>query len=173
MTTQQKEETPKQETQSAVSKKSWSPLQSLRDEIEHLFDDFDPFRSGTRFPVSRFDPDKLRTWAVNPAMDLVERDGGYGISAELPGMDMKDVEIKLSNGSLIIKGEKREEAEEKKEDCLHSERRYGSFYRSMRLPEDVDTDKISAGYANGVLTIDLPKSAEARQSERKIEVKPG
>ncbi len=172
MSTQQKA-TPKQETQPAVSKKSWSPLQSLRDEIEQLFDDFDPFRSSTRFPRSRFDTDKLRTWAVTPAMDLVERDGGYGISAELPGMDMKDIEIKLSNGSLVIKGEKREETEEKKEDCLHSERRYGSFYRSLQLPEDVDTDKISAGYANGVLTVDLPKSAEARQSEQKIEVKPG
>ncbi len=173
MTTPQKEETSKQETQPAIRKESWSPLQNLRDEFEQLFDDFDPFRSRARFPLSRFDPDKLRTWAVKPAMDLVERDGGYAISAELPGMDMKDIEIKLSNGSLVIKGEKNEETEEKTEDCLHSERRYGSFYRSMRLPEDIDTDNISAGYANGVLTVDLPKSAEARQSERKIEVKPG
>lgn len=172
MPSEKKEEAAPQETQPAAERKSWAPLQNLRDEIEQLFDDFDPFHSRARFALPRLASGRLQTWAVNPAMDLVERDGGYEISAELPGMDMKDIEIKLSNGSLIIKGEKREETEERKEDCLHSERRYGSFYRSMRLPDDVDTDKISAGNANGVLTVELPKSAEARQSERKIEVKP-
>ena len=110
-------------------------------------------------------------WAVAPAMDLVEKDKEYEITAELPGIDEKNVEIKLSNRTLTIKGEKHEEKEEKEKDYYLSERRYGSFQRSFQLPEGVDADKIEANFAKGVLTVKLPKTAEAQKAEKKIAVK--
>ncbi len=104
-------------------------------------------------------------------MDLAEKDNAYEISAELPGLDEKNIEIKLSNGTLTIKGEKTEEKEEREKEYYLSERRYGSFHRSFRVPEGVDTDKIDARFAKGVLTVTLPKSAEAKKNEKKISVK--
>jgi HSP20 family protein len=79
--------------------------------------------------------------------------------------------VKLTNGILTIRGEKRDEKEEKNKDYYLSERSFGSFERSFQVPENIDTDKISAGFKKGVLTITLPKSAEAQSSEKKIEVK--
>jgi len=108
---------------------------------------------------------------VAPAMDLVEKDKEYEITAELPGIDEKNVEIKLSNHTLTIKGEKREEKEEKDKDYYLSERRYGSFQRSFQVPEGVDADKIDASFTKGVLTVKLPKTAEAQKAEKKITVK--
>jgi len=155
---------------------SWAtPFESLRHEIDRLFDDFHPF--DWRLPSSRsllgLEMPKLRTigWAVAPAMDLVEKDKEYEITAELPGIDEKNVEIKLSNQMLTIKGEKREEKEEKEKDYYLSERRYGSFQRSFQLPEGVDADKIEANFAKGVLTVKLPKTMEAQKAEKKITVK--
>ncbi len=110
-------------------------------------------------------------WPVAPAMDLVEKDKEYEITAELPGIDEKNVEIKLSNNTLTIKGEKQEEKEQKDKDYYLSERRYGSFQRSFQLPEGVDVDKIDASFAKGVLTVKLPKTAEAHKAEKKITVK--
>jgi HSP20 family protein len=86
-------------------------------------------------------------------------------------MDEKNIEIKLSNGTLTIKGEKSEEKEEREKDYYVSERRYGSFMRSLRVPEGVDRDKIEATLKNGVLKVTLPKTAAARSSEKKISVK--
>ncbi|WP_425482712.1 Hsp20/alpha crystallin family protein [Chelativorans xinjiangense] len=113
----------------------------------------------------------MATWEIAPAMDLAEKDNAYEISAELPGLDEKNIEIKLSNGTLTIKGEKTEEKEEREKEYYLSERRYGSFHRSFRVPEGVDTDKIDARFAKGVLTVTLPKSAEAKKNEKKISVK--
>jgi HSP20 family protein len=92
-------------------------------------------------------------------------------SAELPGMDEKDIEVKVSNGTLTIKGEKKEEKEERDKDFYLSERRYGSFARSFEVPAGVDPAHIEARFAKGVLTVTLPKSPEAKQNEKKIEVK--
>lgn len=152
---------------------SW-PFQSLRREIDRLFDDFNlfdwrrPSRSILDVDLSRFArPD----WMVTPAMDLVEGDKAYEVTAELPGIDEKDVEIKLSNHTLTIKGEKAEEKEEKEKDYYLSERRYGSFQRSFQVPEGVDTSRIEASFAKGVLKVTLPKTADAQKAEKKIEVK--
>ncbi|MEP9390300.1 Hsp20/alpha crystallin family protein [Mesorhizobium sp. KR9-304] len=153
----------------------WSPLASLRREVDRLFDNFHPF--GSRAPATRsiFDlefPGLARGgWAVSPAMDLVEKDREYEITAELPGIDEKNVEIKLSNHMLTIRGEKEDKTEEKRKDYYLSERRYGSFQRSFQLPEGVDADKIEANFAKGVLTVKLPKTAAAQNAEKKIAVK--
>jgi HSP20 family protein len=104
-------------------------------------------------------------------MDVAETDKAYELTAELPGMSESDVEVVASNGVLTIKGEKKEEKEEKKKDYYISERRYGSFERRMQVPDEVDADKIAATFKKGVLTVTLPKKAEAQKPTKKIEVK--
>ena len=106
-----------------------------------------------------------------PAVDVAESEKSYEIKAELPGMDEKDIEVKVTDGSLTIKGEKQEEREEKERDYYLQERRYGSFERSFELPESVDPDRIEASFKKGVLTVTLPKKAEAQKPAKKIEVK--
>lgn len=149
------------------------PLESLRRDIDRLFEDFHPFdwRLPSRvlgFELPRF---SQAEWQVLPAMDLVEKGGSFEITVELPGIDEKNVEIKLSNHTLTIKGEKHEEKEDKQQDYYLSERRYGSFQRSFQLPDGIDVDKIDAAFAKGVLTVKLPKTAEAKQAEKSIPVK--
>ena len=106
-----------------------------------------------------------------PAVDIAESEKGYEITVELPGMDEKNVEVKVSNGNLTIRGEKQEEKEEKKKDYYLHERHFGSFERSFEIPEGVDADKIEANFKKGVLTVALPKKPEAQKPTKKIEVK--
>ena len=98
---------------------------------------------------------------------------GYKVEwvAELPGMDEKNIEVKLVNGGLTIKGEKREEKEEKKKDYYLHERHFGSFERCLTVPEGVDSSKIEATFKRGVLTLTLPKKPEAQKPAKRIEVK--
>jgi HSP20 family protein len=150
------------------------PLDVLRQEVERLFDRFDGdfWRTPFRRPIFDVTPFWQRDWNLTavPAVDIAEKDQAFEVTAELPGMDEKNIEVKTANGNLVIKGEKKEEKEEKKKDYHLSERRYGSFERRFQLPEGVDAEKISA-FKNGVLTVILPKKAEARKPEKKIEVK--
>lgn len=106
-------------------------------------------------------------WMVTPAMDLVEKEKAYEVTAELPSIDETDVEIKLANHTLTIRGEKTEEKEEKKKDYYLAERRYGSFQRSFQVPESVDTSRIEASFAKGVLKVMLPKTADAQRLKRR------
>lgn len=147
----------------------WPPFEGLRREIDRLFDDFHPF--GWRFP--EIPALRRAAWQIAPAIDLVEKDKEYEITAELPGIDEKDIELKLSNRMLTIRGEKSEETEEHEKDYHLSERRFGSFERSLQLPEGVDAEKIEARFAKGVLTVKLPKSDEAQRTEKKIAIKAG
>lgn len=161
--------------QQASAPREWRPFETLRREIDRLFDDFDggfwraPFRRSA-FDVEPFWRREL-TGAATPAMDVAETDKAYEIAAELPGMSESDVEVVAANGVLTIKGEKKEEKEEKKKDYYLSERRYGSFERRLQIPEEVDADKIEAAFKKGVLTVTLPKKAEAQKPAKKIEVK--
>jgi HSP20 family protein len=106
-----------------------------------------------------------------PAVDIAETDKAYEITAELPGMDEKNIEVKFADGVLTIKGEKKDEKEEKKKDYYLSERSYGSFQPSFQVPDGVDTDKIEATFKKGVLSVALPKSVEAQKAAKKIDVK--
>jgi HSP20 family protein len=153
---------------------TWPGFGALRREIDRLFEDFD---LSSRLPLRRGWPEFEPLWrggmsAAAPAVDLLEKDNEYELTAELPGMDEKDIEIRVSDRKLTIRGEKQEQKEEKRKDLFLSERRYGSFERTFRLPEGVDADKIAATMRNGLLTVTLPKSAEAQKPETKIEVKP-
>lgn len=151
----------------------WQPFASLRREVDRLFEDFD--HGFWRAPFRRFDIEPFWqrefTFSGAPAVDIVEKDKAYEMTAELPGLDEKDIEVKLSNGDLMIKGEKNEEKEEKKKDYYLRERKFGSFERCFRLPEGVESDKIVANFKKGVLTVTLPKKAGAQKPEKKIEVK--
>jgi HSP20 family protein len=111
------------------------------------------------------------TSAKMPAVDVVENDKGYEITGDLPGMDEKNIEVKVTDGVLTMKGERQEEKEEKNKDYYLQERSFGSFQRSFELPESVDADKIEASFKKGVLTVNLPKKAEAQKPAKKIEVK--
>lgn len=160
------------ETTPSTSKRDWMPFDSLRREIDRLFDDFRPL--GWRLPRAATGLDLSSAgsgWEVNPAFDVAEKETEYEITAELPGIDEKNVEIKLSNHLLTIKGEKSETKEQKEKDYYLSERRFGSFQRSFQVPEGVDVEHIDANFAKGVLTVHLPKTREARQAEKKIAVK--
>jgi HSP20 family protein len=146
----------------------WSPLSSLRREMDRLFDDF----GTSRWPV----PGAMRLMAEMPpvpAMDLVEGDGGYEITVELPGIDVKDVELRVRDDMLTLRGEKREETERKDKNRHVSERRYGSFQRSLRLPPHADAGRVEATCANGILRITLPRSETARAREQRIEIRGG
>jgi HSP20 family protein len=153
---------------------AWQPLESLRQEMERMFEDFRADLAGSPFRRGRLslEPFFKREWGrgLSPAVDIVDKDNVYEVTAELPGMSEKDIEVKVAGGMLTIKGEKSEEKEEKKKDVYVSERRYGSFRRSFAVPEDVDADKLEASVKNGVLTVTMPKSAEAKKKERKIAV---
>ena len=138
---------------------------------------FDRFASGFGFPSLRrmFETEPWRpisTFRFSvPAIDMSEDDKAYKISAELPGLDAKDVDVLISGDTLVLKGEKRQEKEEKEKNYYFSERAYGSFQRAFELPAGIDRDKISADFAKGVLTITLPKTPEAQKQQKKIEVK--
>jgi HSP20 family protein len=155
--------------------REWRPFESLRREIDRLFDESE--RGFWRYPLggSMFDVEPFwrrpMIWSTAPAVDIAEKDKEFEVTAELPGMDESNIEVKLSNGTLTIKGEKKEEKEEKKKDYYLSERRFGSFQRSFQVPEGVDVDKIEASFKKGLLTVTLPKTAEALKKEKKIAVK--
>jgi HSP20 family protein len=102
---------------------------------------------------------------------MSEDDKAYKISAELPGLDAKDVDVSVSGNMLILKGEKRQEKEEKDKNYYFSERAYGSFQRAFELPASVDHDKVAADFSKGVLTITLPKTPGAQKQQKKIEVR--
>jgi len=109
-----------------------------------------------------------REWL--PSIDVSETKNALVIKAELPGLDPKDIDISMNNGYLTIKGEKKHEKEEKDENYHLIERSYGSFTRSVRLPREVQNDKITASFKNGVLRVTLLKSEEAKKKEVKIKV---
>jgi HSP20 family protein len=161
--------------ESPSTMQAWWPVEGLRREIDRLFDDFGTgfWRSPFRRSVFAAEPFWQRelSWTAAPAVDVTESDKAFEVTAELPGMDDKNIEVKVVNGNLTIKGEKQEEKEEKKKDYYLHERRFGSFERCFQVPDGVDADKIEASFKKGVLTVTLPKKPEAQKPAKKIEVK--
>jgi HSP20 family protein len=172
-----KTEKPEEKAGRLVATAEASPFAGLRREIDRLFDDFawGPGRSPFRRPLFDIEPfwrGEL-AWGKAPAVDIADTAKAYEITAELPGMDEKNVEVKLSDGTLTIKGEKKDEKEEKNKDYYLSERRYGSFQRSFNIPDGIDAEKIEAAFKNGILTVTFPKTPETQKKEKKIEIKKG
>jgi HSP20 family protein len=108
-----------------------------------------------------------------PRLDVSETETEVRVEAELPGVDEKDIEVTLSNGRLLITGEKKQEKEEKKKDYHLVERSYGSFARSIGLPFAADPEQVKASFAKGVLTVTVPKPAEVKAKEKKIAIGKG
>jgi HSP20 family protein len=149
---------------------TWKPFRELapfkdfermRREMDRLWDSF--FEGGLRKRT-----EGAEDW--HPSLDIAETKNEIVVKAEVPGMDPKDIDISLSDGMLTVKGEKKQEKEEKEADYHLIERSYGAFTRSVQLPKEVQSDKISASYKNGILKINLPKSEEAKKKEIKIKV---
>jgi HSP20 family protein len=141
----------------------WKPFEfeRMRREMDRLWDSFfegKPRRRG----------EERVEWL--PSLDVSETKNEIVVKAEIPGIDPKDIDISLADGVLTIKGEKKQEKEEKDENYHLIERSYGSFTRSVQLPKEVKSDKISASYKNGLLRVTLPKSEETKKKEIKIKV---
>lgn len=141
-------------------------LTSLRDEMDRVFERFDHGWPG--FP-SLFA--RGAGTGLTPHFDVRDDGKSITVEAELPGVEEKDVKLTLADGVLTIRGEKKQEREEKKDDYYLAERSFGSFERSLRLPEGVDDTQVSAHFDKGVLKIVAPKKPEAVKSERQIEIK--
>ena len=144
-----------------------SEMLPLRDEMDRLLDRFwsDPF--GMR----PFDGWREMAGRFSPRIDVSETDDAIHVSAELPGMDQDDIEVSVTKEMLTLTGEKRTEREHKEKEARTMERSYGSFRRTIPLPEEVETDKVEATFEKGVLKIELPKSPEARRRTKRIPVK--
>jgi HSP20 family protein len=141
----------------------WRPFRELttfRDEMDRIWNRF----FGDWPSTESFRGE----WA--PSLDVSETEDTLVVKAEIPGMDAKDIDISLANDVLTIKGEKKQEKEEKDENYHRVERSYGAFSRTIRLPVDVQNDKIKANHRDGVLKITLPKSKKAKSKEIKIKV---
>ena len=143
-----------------------SPVVALQREINRVFDGF--WRA-FEHPFSGWFEGRVGLGA--PRVDVAETDAGVEVTAELPGMDEKDIEVAVSNDLLTIKGEKKHEREEKKKGYYLAERSYGSFYRAIQLPAGVDGSKATAEFKKGVLTVTAPRTAEAAAKVKKIAVK--
>ena len=146
-----------------VKREEYNPLSLLRQEMNSVFDNF--LRG---FEVEPF---AGRFGAFSPNIDVKETDKEIKVSAELPGMNDKDIDVSLTKDALTIKGEKKEEKEDKGKNYYRMERSFGSFTRTVPLPAEVDTENAKADFVKGVLTVTLPKSPRAIKETKKISIK--
>jgi HSP20 family protein len=134
------------------------PLEGLVREIDRLFEDFSgDFFRGSLFDAAPFGGGQS-VFPTVPTVDVKETDEAYEITAELPGMDEKTVEVKVADGILSIGGKKQDERREENKDYYMQQRSFGSFQRSFAIPDDVDAGKIEATLKDGVLSVTLPKT---------------
>jgi HSP20 family protein len=142
----------------------WTPfhLSTLQNEVNRLFEGSLPARG---------DNSALTAWT--PFVDIYETENELVIKADLPDMNEKELDIRVENNTLTIRGERKFEQTVKEDNYLRIERNYGSFSRSFGLPNTVNTEAIKADYKNGVLTVELPKSAESKPKQIKVNVTNG
>ena len=140
-----------------------NPIATLQREMNHVFENFWNRVGQFEWP-----------WGSDEAKsDMVETDKAIEVSIELPGMEMKDIEVTVNDDMLTVKGEKKIERQEEKKGYYLSERSYGAIYRTIPLPPGVDGEKAQASFKNGVLTIKLPQTPEAQAKIKRIDVKNG
>jgi HSP20 family protein len=136
----------------------FNDLNRIRNQLDRIFED--PFSLAT--PTSSF----FEGW--NPAVDIYEDKDKYVVNAELPGMRREDIDVSLDGNTLTISGERKQEEEKKEGENYRSERYFGRFQRCVTLPSGVDANKIQASYKDGVLTVTLPKSEEAKPKQIQV-----
>jgi len=144
----------------------WRPFRELG-ELERRFEDIfgRPFLPA----VWRRLPMEERGWA--PPIEVFEKEDKYVVKAELPGMKEEDIDVSVIGDTLTVKGERKAESEVKEEDYYCCERSYGSFFRSIALPSNVDAKKIEASFEDGVLEVSLPKAAEVKPKKISVSAK--
>jgi HSP20 family protein len=140
----------------------WDPFRDLitmREKMNRLFEEAFPYRGEKKELVAS-------NWT--PAVDIYEKENALVLTTEVPGLNDKDIEIKIEDNTLTLKGERKFEKETKEENYHRLERSYGSFSRSFTLPHYIDEDKIKAEYENGILKITMPKKAELKAKKVKV-----
>lgn len=146
------------------------PFATFRREMDRLFDDFfAPAEARSFSPAAQ--GQAQAQGMIMPSVDVHETDQAYTVTAELPGIDQKDIELSLDDNVLTLRGEKRSERHEEDGGRRYSERSFGRFERSIPFAAEVDADRVEATCENGLLKITLPKNANARDKSRRIEVK--
>jgi HSP20 family protein len=141
----------------------WEPFRefaTLQDRINRVF----------RESYTGGQDESLTTSTFAPAVDVYEDEHKVALKIEVPGIDEKDIDVRVENNTLTVHGERKIEKEEKEENYRRVERHYGSFTRTFTLPQTVDSEKVSANYDKGVLNITLPKKAEAKPKQIKVNV---
>jgi len=142
-----------------------------RSGVPNVFSEMDDMvkRMWFGFPFHNLQDDADLGWS--PRLDISETDAALEVVADLPGLEKKDINVTIEDDLLVIKGERKEEKEEKGKKFHTIERRSGTFYRALRLPLEVETDKIEAAFKDGVLTLKLPKSKKSKKKAAQIEIK--
>ena len=158
---------PDRSSRKDVAPRYSDPFSALRAEMDNLFDSF---MGGLPAFSGMFGTSGGRGFTLTPHVDVKETDKEIVVEAELPGMDETDVSLAIQDGVLTIRGEKKHEYDEEKENYRVMERRYGSFQRSLRLPDAVDEDKVEASFGKGVLKVIVPKRPEAIGKQRTIPI---
>lgn len=144
-----------------ITRRPFTPMQSLRREVDRLFNEFFP---------SRDEGDLDFTSAVwTPRIDLSETEDTYLLKVDLPGLTKEDISVSVNNHQLVISGERKGETREEGENYLRVERSHGSFYRSIPLPEQAKPDEVSAKFENGVLKVHIPKTPEEKAHKINIQ----
>ena len=145
----------------------WQPFQelsSLQRQMNRLFESF-----GGKTSLTPFEED-LSAWEFGPPVDIIEDDQKLTFKVEVPGIEEKNIKVEVENNVLTVRGERKMEKDIKEENFRRMERHYGSFARSFSLPPSVDAEKIEANYTDGVLAIQMPKRAEAKPRQIKVNV---
>lgn len=159
-------------TPARASNGSPRDLANFRDEVERMIERVwsDPF-------VSLKAPDRwfgdFRQGAFTPKLDVTDEKDALRVAVEVPGVDLKDLDIECQDGLLTIKGEKKHETERREDGCYRTERSHGFFRRTVPLPAEIDASKAEARFDKGVLTVRLPKTERAQAQTTKIAVKAG
>ena len=146
----------------------WDPfreLNTITDRMNRLFQD--------SFGQAGRSEEGLTTANFVPPVDIYEDEHSVTVKMEVPGIDQKDIDVRVENNTLVVRGERKFEKDEKEENFHRIERRYGSFYRAFSLPTTVDTENVSADYDSGVLKIKLAKKAEAKPKQIKVNIGQG
>jgi HSP20 family protein len=141
----------------------WDPyreLATLQDRMNRLFQE----------TAGSGETSLTNSGAFIPPVDVYENENGLRLKLEVPGIDEKDLDVRIENNVLTVRGERKFEKEEKEENFHRIERRYGSFVRSFSLPTTIDSEKVSADYKNGVLTLEMGKKAEAKPKQIKVTI---
>jgi HSP20 family protein len=153
----------------APTERGYHPVAYLQQELDRVFNDF--FEGWPSLGSGGAMLPGLTEGMLKPTLDLSANDKEYIISVEIPGVDEKDVSVELTGDTLAIRGQKKQEKEEKERNFYRMERSYGSFQRVLSLPEDIDEEGIKAKFKKGVLTVTMPRKSVPASGAKRIEVK--